>query len=88
MLSEYYKKQMKLKSSKVKIGMKVKCVHGKYVNKIGTCVGIGKTEIHVEMYGLKPLVGDYKQGAKIQLLPTVIIDNRLNWFQKPEKHSI
>lgn len=85
-MNEYYKKQMKLKSSKVKIGMKVKCINGEYVDKVGTCVGLGKKEIHVEVYGLKPLVGDYSKGAKIQLLPTVIIDNRLNWFEKPPLH--
>ena len=80
-LSEYHKDMMKRESAKVRVGMKVKCMHGEYVNKVGTCVGLGKKEVHIEMYGLKPLVGDYSQGAKIQLLPTTIIDNRLNWFE-------
>ena len=86
MLSEYYKKQMKLKSSKVKVGMKVKCIHGEHVNRIGTCVGLTDKEIRVSMYGLRPMVSSYS--SEIILLPTEILDNRLNWFQKPEQHSI
>jgi hypothetical protein len=80
-LSEYYKDMMKRKSSRVKVGMKVKCVYGEYANKIGTCIGLEEKTIRVSMHGLKPLVSDYSCSEEIKLIPTEIVDNGLNWFE-------